>query len=231
MFEYKRSDIILACETAIKQIETFYQANFINNRGKTIDTGEYYTEIICEYICDHIALFKDTIPNITRKSPYKVNSHTGIYSKNSNREEEITAMKLFTQSKNGYVDRYIGKIIDYQTPLKSQASDIAGKVDLLSYDGNCLRILELKKKDSKETMLRCVIEGYTYLKTVNIKKLLADFELPENTIVTANPLVFKDGAQYKEMLEDRPHLKCLMTLLDSRPFYLKYENNLYSVEI
>ena len=38
---------------------------------------------------------------------------------------------------------YVGEILDYQTPLKNKRSDEAGKIDLLSYDGRILRILEL----------------------------------------------------------------------------------------
>lgn len=227
---HTREKIISDCKKALDNIGTFYQADFINYRGVTTDTGELYNEVVCEFICDNIELFKNTIPNITRKSSYKVSSHNGEYSENSNREEEITAMKMFNQSKDGYAYDYIGKIIDYQTPLKSKKCDVAGKIDLISYDGRTLRVLELKKKDSEETMLRCVIEGYTYLKTANTANLLADFGLPDDTEVKASPFVFKDMAQHKEMSEDRPQLKRLMALLDSKPFYIKEENNFYTVE-
>lgn len=93
-------------------------------------------------------------------------------------------MKLFVLSQNqGKVFDVIGKIIDYQTPLKDIQTDKAGKIDLLAYNENekTLRILELKKLDSKETMLRCVLEAYTYLKIVDKAKLLKDFGLPKNT--------------------------------------------------
>lgn len=228
---YTRQKIISACKLALEEnIATFYQADFINYRGVTTDTDELYNEIVCEFICDNIELFKNTIPNITRKNSYKVESHNGEYSENSNREEELTAMKMFNQSKNGYVYDCIGKIIDYQTPLKSKRGDVAGKIDLLSYDGKTLRVLELKKKDSEETMLRCIVEGYTYLKTANTAKLLADFGLPVDTKVKASPFVFKDKAQHKEMKEDRPQLKRLMMLLDSKPFYITENDNFYTVE-
>lgn len=227
---HTRQEIIAACKSELKNIGTFYQADFINYRGVTTDTGELYNEVVCEFICDNIELFRNTIPNITRKSSYKVESHNGEYSESSNREEEITAMKMFNQSKDGYVYDCIGKIIDYQTPLKSKRDDTAGKIDLLSYDGKILRVLELKKKDSEETMLRCVIEGYTYLKTSDTAKLLADFGLPDDAEVKASPFVFKDKAQHKEMFEDRPQLKRLMALLDSKPFYITENNNFYTVE-
>ena len=106
----------------------------------------------------------------------------------------------------------------------------SGKIDLISYDGNILRILELKKPDSKETMLRCVIEGYTYLKTVDTKKLLQDFNLPMETDVAANPFVFAGSNAYTEMLEDRPKLKELINVLNCKPLFIKCDNEKFVVE-
>ena len=170
---------------------------------------------------------------ICRKSSYKVDSHNGIIKDiNLNREEEKIAMKLFSASQNkGRIFDIIGKIIDYQTPLKNVQTDKARKIDLLAYnkDTKTLRILELKKPNSDETMLRCVLESYTYLKIVDRDKLLKDFGLPEDTIVKACPFVFFDGAQYKEIQEDRKYLKELMKKLDIEPIYLKEENEEYEV--
>jgi len=126
------------------------------------------------------------------ENPYKKYHTTAIKidgkikDENSNREEEKIAMKLFHSSQNqGKVFDIIGKIIDYQTPLKNVQTDDAGKIDLLAYNEKenpkTLRILELKKPDSEETMLRCVLEAYTYLKVVDKDKLLKDFGLPKNT--------------------------------------------------
>ncbi len=78
----------------------------------------------------------------------------------------------------------------------------------------------LKKPHSDETMLRCVLEGFTYLRTVDKEKLLENFELPKTTVIRACPFVFKGGVQYEEMHEPRPHLKRLMALLDSKPYYI-----------
>lgn len=123
-----------------------------------------------------------------------------------------------------------GRVLDYQTPLKGRRADHAGKIDLLAYDGRAVRILELKAPDSTETMLRCVLEGETYRRTVDAEKLLADFGLPPATPVRASPLVFYGGVQWQEMQEDRPCLKQLMARLDSRPLYIKEVQNHYTVE-
>lgn len=222
---YTRNDILEQCKAALLSISTFYKQPFINYRGKTEDTDEYFTEVIAEFLCEHISEFMNGITVITRESPYKTPGHDGVIKDlDSGREEEIIAMKLYDKEFD-----FIGKMIDYQTPLKNKRTDEAGKIDLLAYDGATLRILELKKPDSVETMLRCVLEGYTYLKTANIAKLLANFTLPSNTIVKACPFVFKNGEQHREMREERPHLKRLMDLLDSKPYYISEANGIFYV--
>lgn len=222
---YTRNDILEQCKAAFQNKSTFYKQPFINYRGKTEDTDEYFTEVIAEFLCEHISEFINGIDTITRESCYKTPGHDGVIKDHdSGREEEIIAMKMYDKEYD-----FIGKMIDYQTPLKNKREDEAGKIDLLAYDGTTLRILELKKPDSTETMLRCVLEGYTYLKTANIAKLLADFELPSSTIVKACPFVFKNGEQHSEMMEQRPHLKRLMDLLDSKPYYISEINGKFFV--
>ncbi len=235
MSTYSKDEIIKKLEVAKSEMWKFYSQDFVNYRGKTSDKErDYYTEIIAKWLLDNIELFND-IKMISRENSYKVDSHDGkIKNEKSEREEEIIAMKLFDFSQNqGKVFDIIGKIIDYQTPLKNVQTDKAGKIDLLAYNEKenpkTLRILELKKIDSKETMLRCVLEAYTYLKIVDKAKLLKDFGLPENTKIKACPFVFYGKEQYKEMQEDRKNLKELIEKLEIEVIYLKEENGEYSV--
>ena len=230
--KYSKEEIIKKLEESKSEMGQFYSENFLNYISETSDKEGDYTEIIAEWLLNNIKLF-DEIKPITREKNYKVKTHDGkIKNEKSNREEEIIAMKLFELSQNqGKVFDIIGKIIDYQTPLKNVQTDKAGKIDLLAYNEKenpkTLRILELKRPDSKETMLRCVLEAYTYLKVVDKAKLLKDFGLPEDTKIKACPFVFYGKEQYKEMQQDRKHLKELMKNLDVEPIYLKGEGGEY----
>ena len=233
MSTYSKDEIIKKLEVAKSEMWKFYSQDFVNYRGKTSDKERYYyTEIIAKWLLDNIELFND-IKMISRENSYKVDSHDGKNKDNdSNREEEKIAMKLFDSSQNqGKVFDIIGKIIDYQTPLKDIQTDKAGKIDLLAYneEEKILRILELKRPDSKETMLRCVLEAYTYLKIVDKAKLLKDFGLPENTKIKACPFVFYGKEQYKEMQKNKENLGELIKKLDIEIIYLKEENGEYSV--
>ena len=227
--KYSKKEIL----EEIQDMGNFYKRKVVNYRGTTSDSKEYYTEVVAEWILKNIYLF-DYIKPITREKSYKADSHDGKNKDNdSNREEEKIAMKLFELSQNqGKVFDIIGKIIDYQTPLKDIQTDKAGKIDLLAYneEEKILRILELKRPDSKETMLRCVLEAYTYLKVVDKDKLLKDFGLPENTKIKACAFVFYDGKQHQEMKDDREKLEELIEKLDIEVIYLKEENREYIVK-
>lgn len=224
---YTETEILSNCQEALLKLNTFYQAKFINYRGKTSDTRKDYSEVIIDFILDNIHEYRNKISVISREKTYDL-GHDGSYREGTGRDEEIIAIKMFNQSqKEGYVFGKLGKVIDYQTPLKSKRNDEAGKIDLLAYNGDVLRILELKKPTSNETMLRCVLEGYTYLKTVDQEKLLKDFGLPLDTVIKASPLVFYQGEQWKEWKQRNPKLIRLMEELESEPFFLMEENEKY----
>ena len=233
--KYSKEEIIKKLEESKSEMGQFYSENFLNYISETSDKEGDYTEIIAGWLLDNIELFDD-IEMISRKSNYKVKTHDGVIkNEGSKREEEKIAMKLFELSQNqGKVFDIIGKIIDYQTPLKNIRADKAGKIDLLAYneEEKILRILELKRPNSDETMLRCVLEAYTYLKVVDKVKLLKDFGLPENTEIKACAFVFYDGKQYKKMQEikdNRKNLGKLIEKLGIEVIYLKEENGEYSV--
>ena len=222
---YTREQMWLRLDAMASNMSLFYKKGCINYRGKTSDTKEYYTEVISQWLLEHLELL-DQIKTITRRTSYWVEGHDGVPDNpNSNREEELIAMEMKRQGTLPIV----GRVLDYQTPLKNTQKDKAGKIDLLSFDGTTLRILELKEPDSKETMLRCVLEGYTYLKTADKEKLLADFGLSADTDVKACPFVFRGGFQWQEMQQNRPYLKRLMEKLNCKPYYAEEENGLYTV--
>jgi len=126
---YTRDEILEDCKAAMSDVSTFYKKDFVNYRGLTTDTKELYTEVVAEFLCENIEAYK-SIPRLTREASYKVESHDGVYSESSNRIEEIKAMQMLKQCKDGlYLDQ-IGRITDYQTPLKNKSHNEAVKIDL-----------------------------------------------------------------------------------------------------
>ena len=224
---YKKDEVINKLEN-LKDISTLYKEDFINYRGDTTDTKEKYTEVIAEWLIKNFNLF-DNIKKITRQSSYKVDTHDGKHNnQNSNRLEEIMAIEIFNQKSLNI----LGKVLDYQTPLKNERDDKAGKIDIVSYnkDIKTVYLLELKKEDNEETMLRCVLEIFTYSKTLDKDKFLEDFNLPKDTKIKASPLVFFNSFQHKEMVDgNNKFLKQLMDKLDIESFYITKNSNYYAI--
>lgn len=222
---YNKKEFLELIETSIADFKNFYKQPFINYRGRTLDTKEFYTEIISQYLIENIEIF-DKIEIVTRESSYK-QGHTGTTTYDvSNRLEERIAMDMYNQAEIPG----LGKIVDYQIPLKNKQLDKGlGKIDLLSIKDGELILLELKTPDSTETMLRCVLEGATYQRIVSLEKLKTDFGIIEETIFKSSPLVRYGGSQHKELKENRPYLIRLMELLESKPLFYHEENGKFKI--
>ena len=76
---YTKETILQMCDAAMETIHLFYTEDFINYLGRCTDTDELYSEVIGQYICEHIDYFIDGIKSITRKTSYKMESHLGKY--------------------------------------------------------------------------------------------------------------------------------------------------------
>lgn len=247
--QYTRKDQIAKFEK-VEDICFFYSEDFMTNRGFAMDTKEYFPEIAAEWVIKNLEKFQQ-IESKSRESSYFSQSHDGHSDRPEADSEKQLAIKMFNQE--GGIPG-AGVIVDYQTPLKNKQIDKFGEIDLLAYDADkkILRILELKIPDSKEPMLKCVLEAYTYLKLVDRVKLIRDLNLarkgkrerfpiiPEDTPIVACPFVFRytstgeDGFQYKEMQEDHPNLKNLMELLEIKPLVIEENKppyNAYELEL
>ena len=153
----------------------FYKSAVVNYKGKVTGSKDLYSEVIAETLIND-NFIKDWLNLIpVRPEHFKINHPNTDENvdalKITNRKEEILAKLLFYQ---GNVDG-LGYIFDYQTPLKATQNDSYGKIDLLGYnkDDKCYSIIELKYRPSgsEETLLRCVLEAYTYYMLLDIKHI------------------------------------------------------------
>ena len=154
----------------------FYKTAILNYRGYV--SGEkkvksnLYTERIAQSILEHDLLTAWNCLMPVRKNHFAP-EHDKVCESilSTNRKEEILAKLLYRQ---GDVAG-LGSILDYQTPLKNKKSDSFGKIDLLSYNDmdNLISIVELKYRPSvsDETLLRCILEAYTYYKLLALNQV------------------------------------------------------------
>jgi hypothetical protein len=154
-------------------ISNLYKDNCINWSGRTKDTKEFYSEIIAQELLLNLEEL-NVINILTRLSSYKIEGHAKVMidHSTSTRAEENFAKRLY-----GLNFDKLGEIIDYQVPLKNKSGDEGiGKIDLISYydTEQYLYLIELKFGDNKETLLRAILESYTYFKIIDQDKLISD---------------------------------------------------------
>lgn len=156
----------------------FYKASIVNYKGYVQGASQTDKNRYSEAIASTL-LSKNLLKTWTDLTPVRSNHFDTKHSpseivdmkklQGTNRKEEILAKLLFYQRE---VDG-LGYIFDYQTPLKATQNDSYGKIDLLGYntDDDCYSVIELKYRPSgsEETLLRCVLEAYTYYKLLDLK--------------------------------------------------------------
>ena len=150
---------------------TFYLSDTVQRTGKTTDTERDYNEVVAEFLYENKFIEKDNftgIKQITRKAPYYTNK------KFSSETSEL--VKIFEQ--NSLKNKF-GEIIDVSVPLNNFETDMAGKIDILSYkkETNELFIVQIKPHSSNETLLRAILEIQTLYQTMDKEKLLMVFIL------------------------------------------------------
>ena len=150
----------------------FYKSAIVNYKGYVNGSKDLYSEVIAESLVND-SFIKDWLNLIpVRPEHFKINHPNRDENvdalKITNRKEEILAKLLFYQREVAG----LGYIFDYQTPLKEKQNDSYGKIDLLGYntDDKCYSVIELKYRPSgsEETLLRCVLEAYTYYKVFKL---------------------------------------------------------------
>lgn len=227
---FSRDKIIEKCQEAIKVPWSFYRENFIRSEDGIKGEPEVYrTEIIAEFVLNNLDVFENGIIVHPRENYFVKHDGQKTY---TNHVENDLEKELYVKSefqKHEY--DFIGRIKNYQVPMLVDGHDKGVRAfDLFSVnnDKQTAYILELKKKGSTESMLRCVMEAYTYLKIVCKRNLLNSYGIPEDYSLKASPLVFREDEQWKQMMEvkdgKRPMLRDLMDKLDIKPFYLTEPN-------
>ena len=204
----------------------------MNWRGKPTDSERPYSEVIAEKLLEscYLAALKN-IEVVERLNSYAL-EHKYEINPNSNRGEEKIAIRMAkAHNEPEYSDIEVKckcfSIMDYQIPLKSVQSDRGvGKIDLVATDPpkKEVYLLELKKDSSTETLLRCILEIYTYWCQLNHEKFIKDFaeaeKLETNQGLTIIPaiLIFKGSLPYNEYEElnkgNRPELAKLIGALE-----------------
>lgn len=202
---YKEKEIVSrVCEQLSNrgEIDFFYQNPILNYKGHTSDTKtkRLFVEIISEVLLSEFNKVKSIGDNAPIRSTRPFNlKHDGVPNVDARMKrfgilrysEKLLAIALFNSG-----DNYIfGKIFDYEVPLKEKQKDRFGKIDIVAKRKNIIKLIELKiqKSRSEETLLRALLEIYTYYKLLSNRrnKFLTDY-FDEKKDYLFQPVVITD---------------------------------------
>lgn len=220
--QYLEEETIKDLERALGNVNTLYKSNCINWKDITSDTREDYTEVISgELLKKEKLVLLRKIDQIDRGNYNVDTTHNGKHKGDTNRKEEIFAIRL-----KGKKLEKLGLVVEYQVPLKEKRSDGVGKIDLVTSTNKSVYIIELKYIGNKETLLRAILEIWTYYIQLNKENFLNSFELPKqnNTKNLRKAVLLSAGCNaYKEAkeLNKRPKLKQLAKVLGVDIFLLE----------
>lgn len=182
----------------------FYKEPFLNYAGNSTDSKEPYTEIIADELVknyNHVRRIGENAPVRKIKSfnahPNHIPNVSATLNKFKQLEycEKLLAIALYNSNET----YSLGKILDYEVPLKEKKSDKYGKIDLVSIDDNrqSIKLIELKimaKNGNDETLLRALLEIYTYDKLIknSFDKFLKDYNLSSDKYTRFQPVILTD---------------------------------------
>lgn len=148
---------------------------------------------------------------------YAVEGHDGKEIGNLDEEFERQMYAIKYNGLEGYLDREIGHIVDYEVPVKRQSveSDIkVGLIDLITETASKVYLINCKRMNSQESLIKTVFEIITKANLISRKQLIADFTESEHnkfdyyhTKDDLRPaiLIFEGSRQHKELLETSPN--------------------------
>lgn len=207
-------------ESVSNDIDCLFRARFMNYTRKTTDSKKYCTEVIAEKLLNQITAL-ESISTITRQKSYKVFSHEEVILTRTERIEENVAKALMVFELDD-----LGKVIDYQIPLKNKRLDNAGKIDIFSMNNENIYLIEVKYLGNKDTLLKTVLEIWTYYKQLNKEKFLKDYNIKDCILkhIKAAVLLGQGCEAYQEAqdLEKRSNLAKLIKALGVRVFLFEY---------
>ncbi len=214
-----------------KALETnplfIYQENFLNYKGRTKDSRKPYSEVIAKELVKNYHQLMQLGKDVSIRRTRSFNAcHNGIPNVNARLKrfdylkfsEKLLATALF----NSDTDYCFGKIIDYQVPLKEKQSDKFGEIDLVAQKDRSLKLIELKiNGKNKETLLRALLEVYTYYKLINnsLDKFVGDFHLENEKEFYFQPAILTDGTspsgETLKKIDNYPNIKRLVSKINT----------------
>ena len=183
---------------------------------RTVGVG--YTEWLAEWIAasfEEIRLATDGL----RARSFRVDDHRGQITLGTGIEQQ-TEKRLVRAMFNVVELPLLGRVIDYEVPLKDAQGADHGNIDLLcTQPGACLCV-EAKKPMARESILKAVLQAYAYSLLVSTRRelFLNSFGLNPHLRLTPAVLSFASAQSGRQLmaLSGYPRLLNLLDIMNAR---------------
>ena len=190
---YSSKDAMRSFESALQIIDDTSERGLCNLYKVA---NEFDPEELAAWLCKHFDLFRLSLERNAvarrRYAPDPLNRTGECTSCDDTNQKEKNLAKAIHRLWNTRPHRIFGRVLSYEIPLEPQLTEVKddckrapenepfeqkerkpnerlyprGRIDLVSLRRSDLFILELKNEDSDESYIRCLLESYTYLKTI-----------------------------------------------------------------
>ena len=218
--QYTKREYYAQLDSAAKDMRSLWQHPLLNLRGRARGSGEPYTELAAVWLTDHWDMVERLTP-VARSLPYRDPLRDGTRPRRLSDAGGILSRDLYARFHPGTGRRLhlLGSVLDYQMPLWDRPGGPGGKVDLVTWDGETLRLLTLLTRSSSDSMVRCLLASATHLQTVQPDRLRAEFSLPPQAGIDASPFVYLESQQKNDLEKHPAALRRLFLRSGLRPIY------------
>ncbi len=179
-------------------------------------SGVGYSERVAEWIAS--SLPRITLVTKDLRESFRTDKHHGQISLNTP-ISQITEKRIVRALFNASTLPALGTVIDYEIPLKRNRGAQHGDIDLLCKAGTTIYCVEAKKPKSSESLLKAILQAYTYTLLVWHRKdaFFKDFKLPAKYRLSPAVLTFSSAASGRQLenISDYPKIQALIGALNA----------------
>ena len=179
-------------------------------------TAVAYTEWIAALITSSHPMI-ELVADGLRKRPFRLDNHRGQIKLNTP-IAQVTEKRLVRAMFNGGQLPFMGRVIDYEIPLKETNEARHGDIDLLCLLPQTVLCVEAKEPKSGESLLKAVLEAFVYTSLISTRRasFLSDFGLGQNVPLTPAILTFAVAASGRQLeaMDQFPQLLGLIRILN-----------------
>lgn len=150
---------------------------------------------------DHKGLYTAVCNDKKKNEQLEKNIAKGFFNLCRNDLQDTTLADDILYKEKGFSDLLIykmGKVLDYEVPLFRKGNR---NIDLVSrHRTQGIRLLELKKNHSKETLARCLLEVFSYACFLDVARIGEAFGRTKKcSKITICPMIFSDSPAFVEL--------------------------------